>query len=84
MFTKAMYQMGQPGTPPPQGGVRQVARQEQQQSKRDTQKDQQQAKCDTQKQAQAVAADDQKKTPGARGMNWKYAEKRYGVYAEAL
>jgi hypothetical protein len=73
MFTQTMYRMGQPSTPPPPGGackVRQKARKEQDQTKRDVQK-----------QAQAVAVAAQKKTPGVRGKNWMYPEKICGVYA---
>jgi hypothetical protein len=48
--------MGEPSTPPPQGGARQVARKESQQARRDVSKEQQQAKRDAQKQAQPAAA----------------------------
>ena len=74
MFTQTMHRMGEPSTPPPQGGARQVARKEPQQARRDVRKEQQQAKRDAQKQAQPAAAAAQKKTPGARGKNWTFPE----------
>jgi hypothetical protein len=55
MFTQTMHRMGEPSTPPPQGGARQVARKEPQQARRDVRKEQQQAKRDAQKQAQPAA-----------------------------
>jgi hypothetical protein len=81
MFTQTMHRMGEPSTPPPQGGARQVARKEPQQARRDVRKEQQEAKRDAQKQAQPAAAAAQKKTPGARGKNWTFPEKLCGVYA---
>jgi hypothetical protein len=42
MFTQTMHRMGEPSTPPPQGGARQVARKEPQQARRDVRKEQQQ------------------------------------------
>jgi hypothetical protein len=80
MFMQTMHRMGQPSTPPPLGGVRQVTRKEKQQVRRDDRKEQKD-KRDAQKQAQVVACAAQKKTPGARGKNWMYAEKICGVYA---